>query len=521
MALTFDSSTAGTSTTVSHTIGSGDNRVLFVAINQYFSTNTPTATYGGVSMTSIHSFTYHGGDPDNSKVIIFKLVAPTVGTANIVISGAGGSPNQILSSSYFGADQTTQPEAVGTSATRTPSIANTWYVVFGMANGNTNRSWGFTTGSSVTTRSAYTASGSYATISDSNTAIAISTAYTANWNTLSGTGNDYKTSPSLTIYPAAEAPTVTTQAVTDIDFTTATGNGNVTSDGGATITERGVCWSLTSTPTTADSKATSAGTTGAFTASMTGMVLGTHYYVRAYAINAQGTSYGSEVEFDTDSVADNTLYRDISAIQDTDYAVRVVVGGTTGSITVKLGDTGDTLVIPAGTTGVLIGTYSGVNGIIIEASVDFDGTVDDVFWVRMFDVDATIDWDSDGLTLQFPINSSVLFRRIADDEFNRFRIYRYLDLKLKDLNAQVTVNVVQEASDLITNRAKQFSVGTGVENTVPFLKKKVSFLIKGQAILVGLSNNRLNETFTISGFQLMGYEQPKKLFAPSKIISMG
>ena len=93
------------------------------------------------------------------------------------------------------------------------------------------------------------------------------------------------------------APTVTTSAVSSIDIHTATGNGNVTADGGATITERGVCWNTTGTPTTANSKATSAGTTGAYTASMTGLVSNTFYYVRAYAINSVGTSYGSQVTF--------------------------------------------------------------------------------------------------------------------------------------------------------------------------------------------------------------------------------
>lgn len=93
------------------------------------------------------------------------------------------------------------------------------------------------------------------------------------------------------------APTVTTQAVTDIGAGTATGNGNVVSDGGGTITERGVCWDTSPNPTTSNSKATSAGTTGAFTASITGFSDGTLYYVRAYAINSAGTSYGDNVTF--------------------------------------------------------------------------------------------------------------------------------------------------------------------------------------------------------------------------------
>jgi len=118
------------------------------------------------------------------------------------------------------------------------------------------------------------------------------------------TSNAYNLTNSNSVIQSTDIPfpavaAVTTQAVSDIAKTTATGNGNVSSDGGAAITERGVCWSTTTNPTTANSKATAAGTTGAFTAAMTGLSAGTHYYVRAYAINSVGTSYGANVEFDT------------------------------------------------------------------------------------------------------------------------------------------------------------------------------------------------------------------------------
>lgn len=104
---------------------------------------------------------------------------------------------------------------------------------------------------------------------------------------------------TYTSAPSEVAPTVTTQAVTSILQTTATGNGNVTADGGATITERGVCWNTSTNPTTSNSKATSAGTTGVYTVSMTGLSANTLYYVKSYAINSVGTSYGSEVTFTT------------------------------------------------------------------------------------------------------------------------------------------------------------------------------------------------------------------------------
>lgn len=100
-------------------------------------------------------------------------------------------------------------------------------------------------------------------------------------------------------YTPPSAPTVTTQAVTNITETTATGNGNVTSDGGSTITERGTVISTSANPTTADHKDTASGTTGAFTTSITGLSKNTTYHVRAYAINDIGTGYGADVSFTT------------------------------------------------------------------------------------------------------------------------------------------------------------------------------------------------------------------------------
>ena len=94
-------------------------------------------------------------------------------------------------------------------------------------------------------------------------------------------------------------PTLTTQAVTSIAATTATGNGTVVDDGGTTIIQRGICWKTSTGPTIADSKAIASGTTGAYTVAMTGLTGNTVYYVRAYAINSVDTSYGSEVTFKT------------------------------------------------------------------------------------------------------------------------------------------------------------------------------------------------------------------------------
>lgn len=98
---------------------------------------------------------------------------------------------------------------------------------------------------------------------------------------------------------ASTIPTVTTSAVTAITASTATAGGNVTTDGGATVTSRGVCYSTTQNPTTASSKVVSGSGTGLFTANLSGLAASTLYYVRAYAINANGTAYGTQQSFTT------------------------------------------------------------------------------------------------------------------------------------------------------------------------------------------------------------------------------
>ncbi|KAB7529178.1 hypothetical protein F8C76_15200 [Flagellimonas olearia] len=95
-------------------------------------------------------------------------------------------------------------------------------------------------------------------------------------------------------------PTLTTLAVSEIDGETASSGGNVTDDGGATITARGVCWSTSTNPTVADSKTTDGTGTGNFASALTHLSGKTEYHLRAYATNSKGTAYGNEVIFTTD-----------------------------------------------------------------------------------------------------------------------------------------------------------------------------------------------------------------------------
>ena len=128
-------------------------------------------------------------------------------------------------------------------------------------------------------------------------------------------GTSYGSDVGFTTTTAA--PTLTTTAVTAITSTTASSGGNISSDGGAAVTARGVCWSTSANPTTADSKTTDGTGTGAFTSALTGLTPNTPYHVRAYATNAVGTSYGSDVGFTTSTAAPTLTTTAVTAITST------------------------------------------------------------------------------------------------------------------------------------------------------------------------------------------------------------
>ena len=99
--------------------------------------------------------------------------------------------------------------------------------------------------------------------------------------------------------PSPNQPTVSTTTITNINQTAATSGGNVTSDGGATVTVRGVCWSTSSNPATTNSHTSDGSGIGTFVSNLTALTANTLYYVRAYATNSAGTAYGNEVTFTT------------------------------------------------------------------------------------------------------------------------------------------------------------------------------------------------------------------------------
>jgi len=97
----------------------------------------------------------------------------------------------------------------------------------------------------------------------------------------------------------ANPATVSTAAASLISTTTATSGGTISSNGGGAITASGVVWSTNQNPTIADFKTSENATTGSYTSNLTNLLPATTYYVRSYATNSAGTSYGNEISFTT------------------------------------------------------------------------------------------------------------------------------------------------------------------------------------------------------------------------------
>ncbi|MFT3681463.1 MAG: gliding motility-associated C-terminal domain-containing protein [Ferruginibacter sp.] len=148
----------------------------------------------------------------------------------------------------------------------------------------------------------------------------------------------------------AVAPTISTTDATNITSFGAVTGGTITDDGGDAVTARGVVWSTTQNPTVPSTNSTSDGTgAGSFSSLITGLTASTTYYVRAYATNGIGTSYGNEITVVT-TAPQPSLFASVANLN---FPATTV--GTSSSLTYTLtGSTLDgspiTITAPAGFT---------------------------------------------------------------------------------------------------------------------------------------------------------------------------
>jgi M6 family metalloprotease-like protein len=192
---------------------------------------------------------------------------------------------------------------------------------------------------------------------------------------------------------AAVIPVISsTTAITAITSATAASGGTISSDGGAAVTSRGVCWNTSQNPTTSNSITSDGTGTGSFSSSLTGLTAGTLYYVRAYATNSAGTSYGNQVSFlytNTDkNVSDFAAPTicDIAISSGTKFTSNAA-GQTVHSVTVMPGGSLDLTNLLTVTSDLILkadnGSSFSVNvgsGLTVGGNVKYVKTLDDAHW---------------------------------------------------------------------------------------------------------------------------------------------
>jgi uncharacterized protein (TIGR02145 family) len=156
--------------------------------------------------------------------------------------------------------------------------------------------WNTTGNPTITDNKTNNGTGSTSFVSNMSHLLPNTTYYVRAYAT-NGNGTGYGN--PVTFSTQTSLPKVTTKTITAITDSSAAGGGNVTSDGGLTVSARGVCWNITGNPTIAGAKTSDGSGTGTFSSALTGLLPNTHYYVRAYATNSEGTAYGNQVTFTT------------------------------------------------------------------------------------------------------------------------------------------------------------------------------------------------------------------------------
>ena len=142
------------------------------------------------------------------------------------------------------------------------------------------------------------------TFSTDLTGLSEGTTYYVRAYAINSNGESYGSLIDFTTSVTLVPPTVTTSSASGIENTSATVGGNVTNDGGATVTERGIYYGTSANPETTGTKVQIGSGTGTFSTTLNGLSIGTTYIVKAYASNSSETGYGQEIEFTTSGLTD-------------------------------------------------------------------------------------------------------------------------------------------------------------------------------------------------------------------------
>lgn len=320
---------SGENITFLHIISNnGNNELIVTAIGA----GSPTVSTGTANATSATSATcsgnvaYDGGSPVIDRGICWSTTGSpslesgshlSVGTGTGTFTGtmSGLSPNTIYyvrayatneRGTAYGEDK--QFTTMNGRPTVTINPVTNITSVSAVCGGSVSNNGGF----AVSDKGLVWSTTQYPTLNDNHkslgagdapfsgsmTGLSLSTTYYVRTYATNVNGTEYS-STQQSFTTTNGLPSVTTSAVTNETATTAVCGGSITSDGGYAITDKGLVWSTTQYPTLNDNHLSRGSGTGSFTGTMTGLSLGTTYYVRAYATNSIGTTYGAQQQFTT------------------------------------------------------------------------------------------------------------------------------------------------------------------------------------------------------------------------------
>ena len=346
--------------------------------NEPANTAVGTLSTDGGAASYTYTFTTGDGDTDNASFTIsgeaLQLIAPadyeTKSSYAIRIAVDGTSITKQFTISVIDVQ-----EAPAVSTTAATDVTSTTATLNGDITSDggaeiTARGFVYATSNAdliigATDVTNVTVSGTTGVFTENITGLTAGTTYFYAAYAINSVGTTYGNEQNFT---TLAKPTVSTAAASAITSTTATLNGNITSDGGAEITERGFVYATSNTDliigTTGVTNVTVSGTTGTFNSAITGLTAGTTYYYRAYATNSVNTTYGDEQSFTTLAVAPTasteaasnitattaTLNGNITSDGGADISARGFVYATSNSDLI-IGTTGVTNVVVSGTTG--------------------------------------------------------------------------------------------------------------------------------------------------------------------------
>lgn len=296
-----------------------------LATSQVLNIKSDSATVVGFIVAAGDGFSERGvcydiaAAPTTDKSKAIYTGESSIATFNVKIGGLSYATTYYARAYAINASGTIYGEEV--SFTTLPVVPTINTEVISSITGNSAAGGGNVTisgGADVTARGICYGITHNPTVTGSKTADGTGTgAFTSSLTSLSGNtlyyvrayatnsaGTGYGTEVSFSTL--VDLPVVTTADVTEITKVSAVSGGEVTYDGGALITERGIVWGTAADPTTGNNKITGGTGTGEFVSNLTGLSVFTSYHVRAYAINSAGTAYGSDKSFTT--LADITKF---------------------------------------------------------------------------------------------------------------------------------------------------------------------------------------------------------------------